>query len=77
MVGQKSHICVHLTLKQTTADCDHQGCLSKWCHLNSSLQLQAPEPIPETQETYGVVRPYRESPLLARTRRTESFSSYR
>uniref|UniRef100_A0A671V8Y7 BTB/POZ domain-containing protein KCTD3 n=1 Tax=Sparus aurata TaxID=8175 RepID=A0A671V8Y7_SPAAU len=39
----------------------------------SSLQLQAPEPIPETQATYGAVRPYRESPLLARARRTESF----
>uniref|UniRef100_A0A669BWM7 BTB/POZ domain-containing protein KCTD3 n=1 Tax=Oreochromis niloticus TaxID=8128 RepID=A0A669BWM7_ORENI len=43
----------------------------------SSLQLQAPEPIPETQATYGAVRPYRESPLLARARRTESFHSYR
>uniref|UniRef100_H3DK15 BTB/POZ domain-containing protein KCTD3 n=1 Tax=Tetraodon nigroviridis TaxID=99883 RepID=H3DK15_TETNG len=44
---------------------------------SSSLQLQAPEPIPESQETYGAVRPYRESPLLARARRTESFNSYR
>lgn len=26
--------------------------------------------------TYGAIRPYRESPLLARARRTESFSSY-
>lgn len=42
-----------------------------------SLQLQAQEPIPETQATYGAVRPYRESPLLARARRTESFHSYR
>lgn len=43
----------------------------------SSLQLQAHEPIPENQATYGAVRPYRESPLLARARRTESFNSYR
>ncbi|KAK5873782.1 hypothetical protein PBY51_018791 [Eleginops maclovinus] len=43
----------------------------------SSLQLQAQEPIPESQATYGAVRPYRESPLLARARRTESFHSYR
>uniref|UniRef100_A0A674M9V3 BTB/POZ domain-containing protein KCTD3 n=1 Tax=Takifugu rubripes TaxID=31033 RepID=A0A674M9V3_TAKRU len=43
----------------------------------SSLQLQAPDQIPETQETYGAVRPYRESPLLAHARRTESFNSYR
>ncbi|XP_015250617.1 PREDICTED: BTB/POZ domain-containing protein KCTD3-like isoform X1 [Cyprinodon variegatus] len=43
----------------------------------SSLQLQAQEPIPESQATYGAVRPYRESPLLARARRTESFNSYR
>ncbi|XP_056868290.1 BTB/POZ domain-containing protein KCTD3 isoform X2 [Takifugu flavidus] len=43
----------------------------------SSLQLQAQDQIPETQETYGAVRPYRESPLLARARRTESFNSYR
>ncbi|KAM4593043.1 BTB/POZ domain-containing protein KCTD3 isoform 2-T2 [Odontesthes bonariensis] len=43
----------------------------------SSLQLQAQEPIPESQATYGAVRPYRESPLLARARRTESFQSYR
>uniref|UniRef100_A0A1A8EZ89 BTB/POZ domain-containing protein KCTD3 n=1 Tax=Nothobranchius korthausae TaxID=1143690 RepID=A0A1A8EZ89_9TELE len=43
----------------------------------SSLQLQAQEPIPENQPTYGAVRPYRESPLLARARRTESFNSYR
>nr|XP_046239660.1 BTB/POZ domain-containing protein KCTD3 isoform X2 [Scatophagus argus] len=43
----------------------------------SSLHLQAPEPIPESQATYGAVRPYRESPLLARARRTESFHSYR
>uniref|UniRef100_A0A7N6ASC8 BTB/POZ domain-containing protein KCTD3 n=1 Tax=Anabas testudineus TaxID=64144 RepID=A0A7N6ASC8_ANATE len=39
----------------------------------SSLQLQAQEPIPENQPTYGAMRPYRESPLLARARRTESF----
>ncbi|XP_053276908.1 BTB/POZ domain-containing protein KCTD3 [Pleuronectes platessa] len=43
----------------------------------SSLQLQAQEPIPESQATYAAVRPYRESPLLARARRTESFHSYR
>ncbi|KAM3624932.1 uncharacterized protein V6R79_003946 [Siganus canaliculatus] len=43
----------------------------------SSLQLQATETIPESQATYGAVRPYRESPLLARARRTESFHSYR
>uniref|UniRef100_A0A665SXQ1 Potassium channel tetramerization domain containing 3 n=1 Tax=Echeneis naucrates TaxID=173247 RepID=A0A665SXQ1_ECHNA len=43
----------------------------------SSLQFQAQEPIPESQATYGAVRPYRESPLLARARRTESFHSYR
>ncbi|XP_028830833.1 BTB/POZ domain-containing protein KCTD3-like isoform X5 [Denticeps clupeoides] len=42
----------------------------------SSLQLQANEPISETA-TYGSLRPYRESPLLARARRTESFHSYR
>ncbi|KAJ7988956.1 hypothetical protein DPEC_G00314560 [Dallia pectoralis] len=40
----------------------------------SSLQLQ--EPISETT-TYGALRPYRESPLLARARRTESFHGYR
>ncbi|XP_058485913.1 BTB/POZ domain-containing protein KCTD3 isoform X1 [Solea solea] len=43
----------------------------------SSLQLQAQESIPETQATYAAVRPYRESPLLARARRTESFHSAR
>ncbi|XP_076012143.1 BTB/POZ domain-containing protein KCTD3 [Genypterus blacodes] len=43
---------------------------------SSSLQLQQ-ESIPESQATYGAVRPYRESPLLARARRTESFQSYR
>ncbi|XP_056134684.1 BTB/POZ domain-containing protein KCTD3 [Lampris incognitus] len=43
----------------------------------SSLQLQGQEPIPESQATYGALRPYRESPLLARARRTESFHSYR
>ncbi|XP_034737576.1 BTB/POZ domain-containing protein KCTD3 isoform X2 [Etheostoma cragini] len=43
----------------------------------SSLQLQAQEPIPEGQATYGAVRPYRASPLLARAHRTESFHSYR
>ncbi|XP_029937182.1 BTB/POZ domain-containing protein KCTD3 [Myripristis murdjan] len=43
----------------------------------SSLQLQAQEPIPESPPTYGALRPYRESPLLARARRTESFHSYR
>ncbi|KAG5857358.1 hypothetical protein ANANG_G00018620 [Anguilla anguilla] len=42
----------------------------------SSLQLHAHEPIPETA-TYGALRPYRESPLLARARRTESFHSCR
>lgn len=41
-----------------------------------SLQLQHHETIHETA-TYGSVRPYRESPLLARARRTESFHSYR
>ncbi|XP_053568471.1 LOW QUALITY PROTEIN: BTB/POZ domain-containing protein KCTD3 [Bombina bombina] len=41
----------------------------------SSLQLHH-ETIHETP-TYGSVRPYRESPLLARARRTESFHSYR
>lgn len=41
-----------------------------------SLQLQHHETIYETA-TYGSVRPYRESPLLARARRTESFHSYR
>lgn len=50
---------------------------SSFSLINLSLQLQAPEPIPETQATYGAVRPYRESPLLARARRTESFHSYR
>ncbi|XP_069089993.1 BTB/POZ domain-containing protein KCTD3 [Pleurodeles waltl] len=43
---------------------------------NTSLQLQHHETIHETP-TYGSVRPYRESPLLARARRTESFHSYR
>uniref|UniRef100_A0A8C5EX84 BTB/POZ domain-containing protein KCTD3 n=1 Tax=Gouania willdenowi TaxID=441366 RepID=A0A8C5EX84_GOUWI len=43
----------------------------------SSLQLQTQEPHVENQATYGAVRPYRESPLLARARRTESFNSYR
>nr|XP_033793657.1 BTB/POZ domain-containing protein KCTD3 isoform X4 [Geotrypetes seraphini] len=43
---------------------------------NSSLQLQQHETIHETT-TYGSVRPYRESPLLARARRTESFHTYR
>ncbi|XP_078212709.1 BTB/POZ domain-containing protein KCTD3 isoform X8 [Callithrix jacchus] len=43
---------------------------------NSSLQLQHHETIHEAA-TYGSVRPYRESPLLARARRTESFHSYR
>ncbi|XP_015673506.1 BTB/POZ domain-containing protein KCTD3 [Protobothrops mucrosquamatus] len=42
----------------------------------SSLQLQHRETIHETA-TYGSIRPYRESPLLARARRTESFHSYR
>uniref|UniRef100_A0A8C8F553 BTB/POZ domain-containing protein KCTD3 n=1 Tax=Oncorhynchus tshawytscha TaxID=74940 RepID=A0A8C8F553_ONCTS len=42
----------------------------------SSLQLQAQDPIPETA-TYGALRPYRESPLLARARRTESFHNYK
>ncbi|KAM9764524.1 BTB/POZ domain-containing protein KCTD3 [Menidia menidia] len=52
----------------------HHSRLRESC---SSLQLQAQEPIPENQATYGAVRPYRESPLLARARRTESFNSYR
>ncbi|XP_032881248.1 BTB/POZ domain-containing protein KCTD3 [Amblyraja radiata] len=43
---------------------------------SSSLQLQTSEAFHETA-TYGSVRPYRESPLLARARRTESFHSYR
>ncbi|XP_074078768.1 BTB/POZ domain-containing protein KCTD3 isoform X1 [Macrotis lagotis] len=43
---------------------------------NSSLQLQHHETIHEAA-TYGSVRPYRESPLLARARRTESFHSYK
>ncbi|XP_052056361.1 BTB/POZ domain-containing protein KCTD3 isoform X4 [Apodemus sylvaticus] len=43
---------------------------------SSSLQLQHHEAIPEAA-TYGATRPYRESPLLARARRTESFHSYR
>ncbi|XP_073484482.1 BTB/POZ domain-containing protein KCTD3 [Aquarana catesbeiana] len=42
---------------------------------SSSLQLHH-ETIHEAA-TYGSVRPYRESPLLARARRTESFHSYR
>ncbi|XP_047436499.1 BTB/POZ domain-containing protein KCTD3 [Mugil cephalus] len=52
----------------------HHARLRESC---SSLQLQAQETIPESQATYGAVRPYRESPLLARARRTESFHSYR
>ncbi|XP_050806175.1 BTB/POZ domain-containing protein KCTD3 isoform X3 [Gopherus flavomarginatus] len=43
---------------------------------SSSLQLQHHETIHEAA-TYGSVRPYRESPLLARARRTESFHSYK
>ncbi|XP_055000696.1 BTB/POZ domain-containing protein KCTD3 isoform X2 [Sorex araneus] len=43
---------------------------------SSSLQLQHHETVHEAA-TYGSVRPYRESPLLARARRTESFHSYR
>uniref|UniRef100_A0A8C0RS20 BTB domain-containing protein n=2 Tax=Canis lupus familiaris TaxID=9615 RepID=A0A8C0RS20_CANLF len=43
---------------------------------NSSLQLQHHEATHEAA-TYGSMRPYRESPLLARARRTESFHSYR
>ncbi|XP_073740143.1 BTB/POZ domain-containing protein KCTD3 isoform X7 [Callorhinus ursinus] len=39
---------------------------------SSSLQLQHHETIHEAA-TYGSMRPYRESPLLARARRTESF----
>ncbi|KAM4042942.1 BTB/POZ domain-containing protein KCTD3 [Anomaloglossus baeobatrachus] len=42
---------------------------------SSSLQLHH-ETIHEAA-TYGSLRPYRESPLLARARRTESFHSYR
>ncbi|MGH0160153.1 UNVERIFIED_CONTAM: hypothetical protein FKN15_047160 [Acipenser sinensis] len=41
-----------------------------------SLQLHPHDTIPETA-TYGAVRPYRESPLLARARRTESPNSYK
>ncbi|XP_007670551.1 BTB/POZ domain-containing protein KCTD3 isoform X2 [Ornithorhynchus anatinus] len=44
---------------------------------NSSLQLQHHETIHEPAASYGSVRPYRESPLLARARRTESFHSYK
>ncbi|XP_038617095.1 BTB/POZ domain-containing protein KCTD3 [Tachyglossus aculeatus] len=44
---------------------------------NSSLQLQHHETIHEPAASYGAVRPYRESPLLARARRTESFHSYK
>ncbi|XP_039739292.1 BTB/POZ domain-containing protein KCTD3 isoform X2 [Pteropus medius] len=43
---------------------------------NSSLQLQHHETVHEAA-TYGSLRPYRESPLLARARRTESFHGYR
>uniref|UniRef100_A0A4W3JWU1 BTB/POZ domain-containing protein KCTD3 n=1 Tax=Callorhinchus milii TaxID=7868 RepID=A0A4W3JWU1_CALMI len=43
---------------------------------SSSLQLQTQE-TPHETATYGSVRPYRESPLLARARRTESFHTYR
>ncbi|XP_041108644.1 BTB/POZ domain-containing protein KCTD3 isoform X2 [Polyodon spathula] len=43
---------------------------------SSSLQLHPHDTIPETA-TYGAVRPYRESPLLARARRTESCNSYK
>ncbi|XP_063648125.1 BTB/POZ domain-containing protein KCTD3 isoform X4 [Pan troglodytes] len=43
---------------------------------NSSLQLQHHDTTHEAA-TYGSMRPYRESPLLARARRTESFHSYR
>ncbi|XP_055966559.1 BTB/POZ domain-containing protein KCTD3 isoform X2 [Sorex fumeus] len=43
---------------------------------SSSLQLQHHETVHEAA-TYGSVRPYRESPLLARARRTESFHSCR
>ncbi|XP_060789477.1 BTB/POZ domain-containing protein KCTD3 isoform X4 [Neoarius graeffei] len=50
----------------------HHSRLRESC---SSLQLQAQELLAESA-TYGAVRPYRESPLLARARRTESFSSY-
>ncbi|KAM9817522.1 LOW QUALITY PROTEIN: BTB/POZ domain-containing protein KCTD3 [Neosynchiropus ocellatus] len=43
----------------------------------ASLQLQAQETALESQATYGAVRPYRESPVLARARRTESFNGCR
>ncbi|XP_054432558.1 BTB/POZ domain-containing protein KCTD3 [Pteronotus mesoamericanus] len=43
---------------------------------NSSLQLQHQETAREAA-TYGSLRPHRESPLLARARRTESFHSCR
>lgn len=56
---------------------DHLNSSLSHSFMSFSLQLQAPEPIPESQATYGAVRPYRESPLLARARRTESFHSYR
>uniref|UniRef100_A0A8C4SR81 BTB/POZ domain-containing protein KCTD3 n=1 Tax=Erpetoichthys calabaricus TaxID=27687 RepID=A0A8C4SR81_ERPCA len=42
----------------------------------SSLQLHSHDTMADIA-TYGAVRPYRESPLLARTRRTESFHSYK
>lgn len=45
------------------------------CSFSCSLQLHH-ETIHEAA-TYGSVRPYRESPLLARARQTESFHSYR
>lgn len=41
-----------------------------------SLQLQHQD-TGRDAATYGSLRPYRESPLLARARRTESFHSYR
>ncbi|TSO67462.1 BTB/POZ domain-containing protein KCTD3 [Bagarius yarrelli] len=50
----------------------HHSRLRESC---SSLQLQTQDLLAETA-TYGAIRPYRESPLLARARRTESFSSY-
>lgn len=60
--------------------CRRTGCYSQPNICSScifwSLQLQHHETIHETA-TYGSVRPYRESPLLARARRTESFHSYR
>ncbi|XP_008308622.1 BTB/POZ domain-containing protein KCTD3 isoform X3 [Cynoglossus semilaevis] len=44
---------------------------------SSSLNVKAQEPVSEVQATYATVRPYRESPLLARARYNEAFHSNR